>query len=30
MTPEIIHQVWVGPNLRPVAMMETWRRAHPA
>jgi tetratricopeptide (TPR) repeat protein len=27
--PKTIHQIWIGPNPPPKAMMETWRRHHP-
>ena len=27
--PKIIHQIWLGPNPRPVAWMDTWKHKHP-
>lgn len=29
MIPRTIHQVWIGPDPRPAAMMSTWQQAHP-
>ena len=30
MIPRSLHQIWVGPDPGPVALMATWTRAHPA
>lgn len=27
--PKIIHQIWLGPEPRPVEWMETWKQKHP-
>lgn len=27
--PRILHQLWIGPQPRPAALMETWRQKHP-
>ena len=28
--PNQIHQIWIGPDQRPDAMLESWRQAHPS
>jgi mannosyltransferase OCH1-like enzyme len=27
--PKIIHQIWIGPKVPPVKMMDTWKQKHP-
>lgn len=29
MIPRILHQIWIGPNPPPTAMMDSWRDWHP-
>jgi hypothetical protein len=27
--PKIIHQIWIGPNPKPINMMNSWKNKHP-